>query len=88
MAQLNPFTQVSVTLGTPVNGQVPVSIGPNTYYVSEADFMALWNDRDEGSLRTYVLCQFALVLQQAGVNPNTATFAQIQTAIQAQKYWV
>ena len=88
MAQLNPFTQVSVTLGAPVNGQVPVSIGPNTYWVSAADFLKIWNDREESTLRSYVLCQFALVLQQAGVNPATATFAAIQTAIQSQKYWV
>jgi hypothetical protein len=87
MAQ-NPLVQVNLTIGTPVNGVVPVTIGANTYYVNESELLAIWNDRDETSLRKYVLCQMALVLQQAGVNPTTATFAQIQTAIQTPKYWV
>lgn len=84
----NPLTQVSITLGAPVDGVVPVAIGPLTLYFQMADVKAVWLDRDERVLRAFLLGQIAVVLQQAGVNPTTATNAQIKTAVEAKTYWV
>lgn len=88
MTQTTPFSQVDISLTAPVNGQVGIVIGNTTYYVGIPQLRAIWNGRDESILRDYLLCQMALVLQQAGVNPLTATNQQMATAITAQQYWV
>lgn len=80
--------QVSVTFGTPVNGVVPVKIGPLTLERPVQELKDAFADRNETVLWHYLLGQMALVLQQAGLNPATATPAQMKTAIEAQKYWV
>jgi hypothetical protein len=78
------LSKQSVALTQLGGGQYQVSIGPETFLFSGHDVRALWNgERALG----YLLFQFLIVLQQAGVNPNTATFAQVQSAIQAQTYW-
>lgn len=87
MAQ-NPLVQVSVSLGAPTGGVVPVTIGPLTLNFDLSDLKAVFVDRDERVLRAFLAGQFCVVLQQAGVDPRTATFAQIKTAIEATKYWV
>lgn len=87
-APKNPQVQVSVTFGTPVNGVVPIQIGPLTLYRDVHDLRDGFNDRTESDLWIYLKMQMALVLQQAGIDPGTATPLQIKTAIEAQKYWV
>jgi hypothetical protein len=82
------LVQIPVKIGAVTDGVVPLSVGPNTYSIAISELKRIFLDRDELALRHYLLCQMSLVLQQAGLNPATATAAQMKTAIEAQQYWV
>lgn len=86
MAQ-NPFKQSNVTVTSSAVGLFTVTLGSNTYTVLGSGVADIFTDRREDVLLTYLLCQFALVLQQAGVNPLTAPLATIISTIEAQQYW-
>lgn len=79
-----PMSKQSVTVTKPDANTVQIAIGPETYTMSIEHLKAIWNGyRDE----IFLIYQFHVSLQAAGVNPNTATAAQIKTAIEAQTYW-
>lgn len=87
-AQTNPLRQVPVTLAAPdADGRVGISVGPNAWRVPLALLQQLYDDRDEASLLRFLVLQMGVVLQQAGVDPRTATHAQIAAAVQAKTYW-
>lgn len=79
-----PMTKQSVVITKPDANTVKIAIGPETFALPIAELKAIWNgSRDVAML----LFQFHVILQAAGVNPNTATAAQMKTAIEAQTYW-
>jgi len=88
MASNNAFVQVNLTVTKPDNDTIQIAIGPNTYTVEINRLKEIFFDRNESVLRTYLLCQMALVLQQAGLDPRTATLQQMKTAIESKQFWV
>lgn len=78
------FTKQAVTVTKPDADTVAIAIGVAVYYVPIDTLRDIQN-----GLRpiAFLLGQFVQVLQAAGVNPNTATAAQIKNAIEAQTYW-
>lgn len=78
------MTKQSVVLTRPDVNTVQIAIGPQTLAVSVDEIKRIWNGERAVAMLVF---QFHVVLQQAGVNPNTATPAQIKAAIEAQTYW-
>lgn len=77
-------TQKSVVVTKPDANTVLIAIGNETHTVQVAELQAMWNGRRDLAC---LIWQMFVVLQQAGVNPNNATAAQMKTAIEAQTYW-
>ncbi len=78
------YSKQSVTITQPSAGMVTLAIGNETMTFPLA--MAQ-KRRNGGRDLEDLLFQFEIALQAAGVNPVTATLAQIKTAIEAQTYW-
>ncbi len=78
------LTKQSVTVTMPDPDTVQIQIGPQGFAVPVSDLRKRRNGQ-----RTVedLLFQFEVVLQTAGVNPNTATLAQVKAAIEAQQFW-
>lgn len=79
-----PMTQQSVTLAEPSPGVVSIAIGSESYDLPISRIVEIWNGERPIEI---LLFQFHIILQAAGVNPNTATAAQIKAAIEAHKVW-
>jgi hypothetical protein len=79
-----PMSKQSVTLTKPDANTVQIAIGPETYTLAVAEIKSIWNGSRDVSM---LIFQFHVALQAAGVNPNTATAAQMKAAIEAQTYW-
>jgi hypothetical protein len=78
------ITQQSVVLTQPSPGVIQIAVGNETHTLPLPFLIGFYNGA--GRDTSLLLFQFAKVLQQAGVNPNTATLAQMKTAIEAQTY--
>lgn len=79
-----PMSKKSVVITKPDADTVQIAIGNEMMKVSVNKIKAIWNgERDEMLL----IFQFHVALQAAGINPNTATPAQMKAAIEAQTYW-
>ncbi len=78
------FTKQPVVLTNPAGSTFQVAIGNETMTFDAAQVKAIWNGARD---LDFLLFQMLIVLQAAGVNPNTATLAQMKTAIEAQTYW-
>ncbi len=73
----------SVTL-TNQGGTFTIAVGSETFTFSSADFLSIYDGRRNLDM---LFVQVIQQLQSAGVNPNTATFAQIKTAVEAATYY-
>lgn len=78
------LTKQAVTLTNLGGGTFSLAVGPETYTFDSGRVKAIWNGLRD---LDHLLFQILVVLVQAGVNPNTATFAQVKTAVEAQTYW-
>lgn len=78
------ISQKSVTLSNAGGGVASVTIGSEVHTFDLDDLKAVWDGRRSLDC---LLFQFLVALVQAGVNPRTATLAQIKNAIEAQTYW-
>lgn len=79
-----PMSKKAVVITKPDADTVQVAIGPETFKIPVERLKDIWNGHRDVAM---LLFQFHVVLQAAGVNPGTATAAQIKTAIEAQTYW-
>ncbi len=78
------MSKQSVVITKPDPDTVQIAVGMETFAVPVSRLKAIWNGmRDEAML----VFQFHVALQAAGINPNTATNAQIKNAIESQTYW-
>lgn len=78
------MTKQSVTITRPDAGTVQIAIGNETHTLP----MSLLTKRRDGIRDVEdLLFQFEIALQASGVNPKTATLAQIKNAIESQTYW-
>lgn len=79
-----PFSQQSIVLSNPAGPMFQVQIGNETYLFDGAMVRAIAN-----GVRSldFLLSQFVVVLQQAGIDPNTATLLQIKQTLEAKQYW-
>lgn len=82
------FTKQSLTVTRPDAANQPdlvnLAIGNESFNLSVDDFRRVWKGERHPLFLVFQIC---IVLQQAGVNPNNATPAQIKSAIEAQTYW-
>jgi hypothetical protein len=78
------FTKQSITLTNPAGSGYAVAIGPETFFFDRQEIRAIWSGRRDF---VFLLYQMVIVLQQAGIDPNTATLSQIKTTLEAQTYW-
>ncbi len=78
------MTKQSVVITKPDADTVQIAIGNETYRLPVDQIKAIWNGQRDVAM---LIFQFHVALQAAGVNPGTATAAQIKTAIEAQTYW-
>lgn len=78
------MSKQSVVVTEPDANTVQIAIGNETYLVPLSFIRAIWNGQRDIAM---ILFQFHVVLQAAGLNPNTATALQLKTAIEAQTYW-
>jgi hypothetical protein len=77
-------TKQALTVSSPGTGLVALQIGPEGFIFPIQRLHALWDGvRDLEDL----LFQIHVVLVQAGVDPHTATPAQLKAAVEAQTYW-
>lgn len=79
-----PMSKQAVVVTKPDANNVQIAIGNETFTLPLAQIIAVWNGLRDTD---FLIFQFHVVLQQAGVNPNNATPAQIKAAIEAQTYW-
>jgi hypothetical protein len=80
------MSKQSVTITKPDANTIQVIAGSRGFTFSFDRLKALWNGAiDEDVILAF---QFHVALQQAGINPHTATAAQIKSAIEAQTYWL
>ncbi len=73
-----------VTLTKPDANTLQIAIGNETMTLPIAELHAIWDGRRDVIM---LLFQFHLALAAAGVNPKTATAAQVKAAIEAQTFW-
>ncbi len=78
------MTKQAVTITKPDADTVQIAVGPQAFTVSVEELKKIWNGQRDVAM---LIFQFHVVLQAAGINPNTATPAQIKAAIEAQTYW-
>lgn len=78
------MSKQSVTITRPDPGVIQIAIGNETFTESTDRLKEIWNGTRTLEMLVF---QFHVALQAAGVNPNTATAAQIKNAIEAQTYW-
>ena len=79
-----PATKQNVVITRPSPGTIQIAVGSETFTLPLAELHALWDgQRDVITL----LWEMHLALRAAGVNPHTATPAQVKAAIEAQTYW-
>lgn len=63
---------------------VVASTGNEGIEFDVSELKALWQGRNSPE---FLLHQMIIALLESGVNPNTATPAQIRSAIRAAQYW-
>jgi hypothetical protein len=78
------LTKQPVVLTNPAGPTYQVAVGPEAYAFDREQLRAIYNGLRD---LDFLLFQFVVTLQQAGVNPGTATLAQIKAALEAQTYW-
>ncbi len=78
------FTQQSLVITKPDPDTVQIAIANETHTFPLAMIHALWDGQRDLS---HLLFQIHIRLKQAGVNPKTATGAQLKTAIESATYW-
>jgi hypothetical protein len=78
------ISKQSVVLTNAGGGTFNLAVGPETFTFSQEQVRTLWDGRRD---LDHLLFQILITLAQAGVNPKTATFQQIKTAVEAQTYW-
>ncbi len=78
------MSQQSVTVSLDSPGVAIIAVGPETFTFPLDRFRSIWNGEREPLM---LIFQMFLALRAAGLNPNTATLAQMKAAIEAQTYW-
>ncbi len=78
------ITKQAVTLTNQGGGVFTLAVGNEAYTFPLGLVTSLWDGRRD---LEHLLIQILVVLVQAGVNPKTATFSQVKTAVEAQTYW-
>ena len=78
-----PAQLQSVSLSVPTPGTLRIAIGSETHDVTVNQLQSIHDGvRDV----THLLWDFFKVLRAAGLNPRTATLAQMKNAIESQQY--
>jgi hypothetical protein len=78
------LTKQSVVLTNPAGPTYQAAVGNEAYTFDQQRVRDIYNGLRD---LDFLLFQFVVTLQQAGVNPGTATLAQIKAALEAQTYW-
>lgn len=79
-----PMTKKAVTVTLDSPGVARIAVGNETFTFPLERFRGIWNGDREPLM---LIFQMFLSLRQAGLNPNTATLAQMKSAIEADTYW-
>ncbi len=74
----------SVTLTNQGGGVFTLAVLNETYTFSSNEFLSIYDGRRSMDM---LFVQVIVQLQAAGVNPRSATFAQIKTAVEAAQYF-
>ena len=78
------FSKESVTLTNNGGGSFTITVGPESYTFDAQDFLSIYNGRRSLDM---LFVQIIFQLNAAGVDPSTATFTQIKTAVEAVQYF-
>ena len=78
------FARQSVTLTNAGGGSFTLAVGNESYTFPAQEFLSIYDGRRSPDM---LFVQIIFQLQAAGVNPRTATFQQIKTAVEAAQYF-
>jgi hypothetical protein len=83
MAQYSALTTANATFSQNPDGSIDVQLGPFGFTMTKQELRLAMRDLD---CRQSFIFQSIQALSAAGIDPSTATLAQLKTALQAVNY--